>query len=567
MKQIQSPFPQFFDTAGDPLDSGYIYVGVANQNPEIMPLQVFWDDALTIPAVQPVRTSNGYIVNNGTPARLYTSAEDFSLTVKNKQSSIVFSVLDATSLSNLQIQLASSSGSSMIGFIHTGVNAVSRTVQSKLRDFVDVRDYGASTTATPAQNATAINNAIQANLKGRIRICEEYSIGSTINLNGFNGTLEFASYGACLKPSANNMKMFETTTNAYACKIIDARIDATGFTGVTAFDLTRLQLVGAELVRPQIIQCEQGIYLRSLCWGLKIDHPYFEYTNYPIIAVEACSAVEIHHPCIDHFGTVGIWIKDNVTLPNVGFMILNGFIQNGIEGIVDQGIQTQVIGTYFEGNSVADVSLKNGSGNFYGCATNHTAGGARAYRASASDGAMIIHPFMSSGGRSIGLFDFDNTNTNAYYDVIFGAGSRNTPIGIVAGIQPISNKPGPIGGVSPNSGAFTTLGATGVASLSGGVNSGKGLVVAAPSGVARNLFTMSGTNRGRYDIVAMIANSADPSQYTVFATSMWDGGGGRIVSSNTANMTITLSGATVQATQSSGLVNDIYWSYTLTTIA
>jgi hypothetical protein len=141
--QIASPFQQFFDRDGSPLDNGFIYVGTVNLNPETNPLTIYYDDALTIPAAQPLRTSNGYIVRNGSPARLYTSQEDFSLTVRDKSNVLVFTVADATSLSNLQTQLASSSGSSLVGYNQGGTGAVTRTVQARLRDYVSVKDFGA----------------------------------------------------------------------------------------------------------------------------------------------------------------------------------------------------------------------------------------------------------------------------------------------------------------------------------------------------------------------------------------------------------------------------------------
>jgi parallel beta-helix repeat protein len=141
--QIASPFQQFFDRDGSPLDNGFVYIGTANLNPETNPLTVYFDDALTIPAAQPLRTSNGYIVRNGSPARLYTSQEDFSLTVREKNSVLVYTVADATSLSNLQTQLAAGSGSSLVGYNQGGAGAVNRTVQSRLRDFVSVKDFGA----------------------------------------------------------------------------------------------------------------------------------------------------------------------------------------------------------------------------------------------------------------------------------------------------------------------------------------------------------------------------------------------------------------------------------------
>ncbi|MCK9993163.1 MAG: hypothetical protein Dbin4_01683, partial [Alphaproteobacteria bacterium] len=40
-------------------------------------------------------------------------------------------------------ELAASSGSSLVGFLQSGTGAVSRTVQSKLRDVVSVKDFGA----------------------------------------------------------------------------------------------------------------------------------------------------------------------------------------------------------------------------------------------------------------------------------------------------------------------------------------------------------------------------------------------------------------------------------------
>jgi hypothetical protein len=56
---IEAPFPTFSDTNGKPLDNGKIWIGVVDQNPKQYPQQVYWDEALTIPAVQPIRTSGG----------------------------------------------------------------------------------------------------------------------------------------------------------------------------------------------------------------------------------------------------------------------------------------------------------------------------------------------------------------------------------------------------------------------------------------------------------------------------------------------------------------------------
>jgi hypothetical protein len=89
---IGSPFEMFTDTSGNPLEDGYLYIGTAGLNPETNPVAVYWDDGLTLAAAQPVRTLNGFPSRGGTASRLYVGT-DYSLTVKDKNSVIVFSTL------------------------------------------------------------------------------------------------------------------------------------------------------------------------------------------------------------------------------------------------------------------------------------------------------------------------------------------------------------------------------------------------------------------------------------------------------------------------------------------
>ena len=88
LTQIATPYPIFTDTDGKPLDDGYLYFGEVSKNPETNPIQVYWDSALTQPAAQPIRTSNGYPWRNGSPSQLYGSG-NFSLTVRNKKKELV----------------------------------------------------------------------------------------------------------------------------------------------------------------------------------------------------------------------------------------------------------------------------------------------------------------------------------------------------------------------------------------------------------------------------------------------------------------------------------------------
>lgn len=87
---IQPTFPIFTDIDGQPLENGYIWIGTANLDPQTNPINVYWDEALTISAPQPIRTLAGYPSRNGTPGRLYVNSL-YSIRVQNRNGSNVYS--------------------------------------------------------------------------------------------------------------------------------------------------------------------------------------------------------------------------------------------------------------------------------------------------------------------------------------------------------------------------------------------------------------------------------------------------------------------------------------------
>lgn len=105
---INPPYPAFAGADGQPLDNGYIWIGIANLNPITNPLATFFNAALTIAAVQPIRTSGGYAVYQGTPARIYTTG-DYSIQVQNKNGTVVYTSLNDNAFSG------GSSGSNATG--------------------------------------------------------------------------------------------------------------------------------------------------------------------------------------------------------------------------------------------------------------------------------------------------------------------------------------------------------------------------------------------------------------------------------------------------------------------
>jgi hypothetical protein len=96
---INPPYPLFPDIDGQPLEDGFVWIGAANLDPQVNPINVYWDAALTIPAGQPIRTLAGYPANNGTPARLYVNS-DYSIRVMNKNGSVLYTSLNDNAFSS-----------------------------------------------------------------------------------------------------------------------------------------------------------------------------------------------------------------------------------------------------------------------------------------------------------------------------------------------------------------------------------------------------------------------------------------------------------------------------------
>lgn len=69
------------DTAGRPLDGGKVYFGESGKDPETYPIDIFYDEALTIAAPQPVTTKNGFLSASGNIIGIYGTADSYSVKV------------------------------------------------------------------------------------------------------------------------------------------------------------------------------------------------------------------------------------------------------------------------------------------------------------------------------------------------------------------------------------------------------------------------------------------------------------------------------------------------------
>ena len=132
-----TPVPkiQFFAANGEPLVGGKLYSYAAGTT---TPLVTYTDQAATSANTNPV------ILDSRGEASVWLGTGPYKLRLTTATDVDIWTVDDIYSEGSQSMQeLLSASGSSLVGFIADGVGASYRTVQSKLRDTVSVKDFGA----------------------------------------------------------------------------------------------------------------------------------------------------------------------------------------------------------------------------------------------------------------------------------------------------------------------------------------------------------------------------------------------------------------------------------------
>jgi hypothetical protein len=223
---IQVPFPVFNDRDGQPLDNGYVWIGVPNLPPQTNPVNVYFDEALTILAPQPLRTINGYISRAGSPAQVYIDGVNFSILVLDSKGTMVYNFPEGTGISP---------NAAGVVYDPAGIGAVPTTVQAKLRETVSVKDFGAVgdgvtddtaaiRAAVTAANATGIPLLVNpgtyfinspANIELRVSMD---ATGATFKLGtGMGTTTVFVATGNPLENITSSVTLSEFKQGAMLC--------------------------------------------------------------------------------------------------------------------------------------------------------------------------------------------------------------------------------------------------------------------------------------------------------------------------------------------------------------
>jgi hypothetical protein len=233
---INVPFPVFQDRDGQPLDNGYVYIGTPYLDPQTNPVQVYFDDALTIPAAQPLRTINGYVSNAGTPAQLYVNGVNFSIKVLDSKANLVYSFPDGSGISP---------NASGVQYDPAGVGAVATTVQAKLRETVSVKDFGAV-----GDGVTDDTAAIQAALVASRRVYAPAGTYKITNLRWLSGrtlygdgcSATFIQQGAANQYAINMLSNADSVGGETVGQILDPALIDVGFIGAAAASVACLNM-------------------------------------------------------------------------------------------------------------------------------------------------------------------------------------------------------------------------------------------------------------------------------------------------------------------------------------
>lgn len=314
---IESPYPVFTDLDGTPLEDGYIYVGTANLNPVTNPVAVYWDEALTQPAAQPIRTSGGYPVRSGTPSRFWTAQTSYSVLVKNKRSQQVFYAPVEGILS-----------SSQVTFLQEGVGAVLRSIQDKGREIKSPEDYGGDIQA--ALNAVSALGGGAVELKSgkiyypttKINIPSNCGIigdgtpiiyASATYFNNTSLTNKYSANSAVIDMSGQIVSPFTQNSNVF---VVGVKIQS---------DTSQGRMVDAIVCRnaksPQVVNCEIfgfpvgcGIRAASLSGSVNFSnnniHDFYDNTT-GWVGLPQSTGIEIDNDRINSVYSTGVRITNN----------------------------------------------------------------------------------------------------------------------------------------------------------------------------------------------------------------------------------------------------------------
>lgn len=269
-----SPQPklQFFDANGNPLSGGKLYSYDAGTT---TPRATYTDSTGNVANANPV------ILDTRGEASVWMDSSPYKLALYTSANVLVWTVdgLNGPDQATLA-QLAASGGSALVGFLQAGTSAQPRTVQSKLRDVVSVKDFGAVGNGV-ADDTAAVHAAINSVLSrngavyfpaGKYRVTSGYTNATNNSVSLFGESLDYF---------ANN-----ATDSDGSCIILDSTSPTSFFYSQTAgnnLHVSNMQFACAQTVLDRAFFKQSAVSVRHI-----FNNVHFASVERPFVYLTGC---------------------------------------------------------------------------------------------------------------------------------------------------------------------------------------------------------------------------------------------------------------------------------------
>lgn len=469
-------------------------------------------------------------------------------------------------------ELIASSGSSLVGHIASGTGSVATTVQAKLRERVSVKDFGAVGNGV-TNDTTAIQAAIDAVFLaggGTVYFPPGNYLVSTISKDWAIATTSIVLKGSgeratlLTKTGATTTPILNLSATLGSSDGIYSTIEDMSIVGI-AKSSPGLRLTGVArfvLKRVAIIACDVGLdVVGSLIGSLRDCDILANNTGIKtrVSGAMYCNLIAIYGGSIRNNTTWGIDIGSANGFNTFGVDIeANGTSLNTATGqVITRSTVDDEIGYsnisfsagWFEGGLGTNFSAENAAGltlSFQDLPVISSEAG-RAFNIGAISKLVLNRVTAGSVGDTLtvgatGSCAISDSTINVLSDSSSAKNYQNitTSAGL---IQSFITGPG---------GTYTTYG--------NAVNSGSGFFAGVVSGVAQTLFAPSLLSGGLFQVFVYM-DSAGGAYMATARVGVDRANVTRLGGENGANMTITVSGSDVKATQTSGSNQTIIYFY------
>ncbi|WP_228732276.1 hypothetical protein [Acinetobacter seifertii] len=101
--KVTTPYPLFSDIDGSPLIAGFLFFGESGKDAKQFPISVYWDEAKTLLATQPISVRNGLIVKDNVPSAIFIEELSCSVAINDRNYYPIRQLLSYDQLSSVKV--------------------------------------------------------------------------------------------------------------------------------------------------------------------------------------------------------------------------------------------------------------------------------------------------------------------------------------------------------------------------------------------------------------------------------------------------------------------------------